>query len=146
MRLITSRRPGSCLALALASCLDLSDAETDSLITRYACDKIVRPRCSAPLCYKGMHPNELALAALDHGYACVTFERVIHVGTCDDDAISYYLCLREHIQGRMGILLMPGHAVAWDGEQIYDSRGYITTLADQEIHTFYQIIRLPIIS
>lgn len=133
MYLIRSPRRGWCMPTAFAMCVGCTPEAIVELIGHDG-HEVIAPDLEEPSCYRGFHDQELVLALLDMGYSTTMIECnpqmiVLDSKTVDvfpDDSrfwTALYNCRQGVIMGSglHGIL----HAVAWDGNQIYDPAGTI---------------------
>lgn len=151
MKLVTSPTVWGCSAAALAMVLD---KDYDSIIKEIGHDgsKIVNPELQSPGCYKGFHMQELIEVAIDQGYAVTPIE-VLPVQTAmgDDEHVVEFPQYRDHARRLqyhlnrvsgiiIGKLEKYWHAVAWNGERVFDPRGQAYPFDDCKINiaTFWR--------
>lgn len=96
-----------------------------------------------PRCYIGHHIQEIQDLFLARGRGLVEIElypmsgqrgQPVHKTYSDSDAEARFIRL---ITNRMGILIGPGHAVAWDGKIIFDPNGRNYPLEEFRIITAF---------
>lgn len=151
MKLITSPVSWGCSAAALAMVLD---EDYDFVIKEIGHDgsEIIHPNLLPPGCRKGFHMQELIEVALDLNYPVTPIEVLpVQTATGSDEHIvefpkyySHEKRLRFHLRQGKGIIIGKlekyWHAVAWDGENVFDPRGQIYPFSDCKINvaTFWR--------
>lgn len=143
MRLITGPNSWSCL---LASAAMVMNKHPDVLAEYIGHDgsEIVFPDLKDPARRRGFHVQEIIDCASVYGYAVTPIE-ALPVSTPDGEReypvpfmdlgneVRFRMYLDSHIGIIVGRTRLWGHAVAWDGSQVYDPRGHITSLDDCKI-------------
>jgi len=137
MELITGTNYWNC---ALAAAAMTMDVELDDLIELIGHDgsEIINPDYKDPANRKGFHMQEIISAAIELGFAVTPIEARPVQKVFEDDNQPYEVYtlgraekrFQNHLLQSKGILvgLNPSglyHAVAWDGEEIYDPVGRI---------------------
>ncbi len=152
MKLQTQPNRWSCLPTAFAMALDV---KVGMILKWLGHDGsvVARPELPEPDCYLGFHIQELVGYAWWLGFATTPFEarprsvvgdQVVPIEFAAGNAQR----LINVMQGRVGVLtgqsLPRGnhHAVAWDGQKIYNPNGTIQTLDDFAIGTFWCVTPL----
>lgn len=133
----------SCLPCAFAMVLDISVEELVGLIGH---DGSAEPYVNRPGQKAGFHEQECVEAAQLLGYACTPIEIVPQMmpvpggpirpiwfpGTESDREENNWRRFKRHLTNTYGVITglkqrpngeMIGHAVAWNGRNIYDSQG-----------------------
>ncbi len=146
MRLITSPVSWGCSAAALAMVLG---KDYDFVIKEIGHDgsEVIHPELPPPGCFKGFHIQELIEVAIEHSYAVTPIEALpVQTATGDDEHIvefsqycSHETRLAYHFERCengviLGKLRKYWHAVAWDGENVFDPRGQIYPRSDCKIN------------
>ena len=96
------------------------------------------------------HPQEIIDYAALLGFTFVKIVAIPRIGwteeTCKPIFVDPMIRLERWLRGRVAILLVASgnlnHAVAWDGETIYDPRGYTKSIDDYEIESAYILAKL----
>lgn len=145
MKLIKGKSNRDCFLVAAAMVLGV---EPEDLTKKIGHDggQVVFPNTREPYCFRGFHRQEIIDCAVSYRYSVMSVEsKPGHVPFVGDDP-PFYL---EHNKYRLTAYLnrfvgiiggvtqgRSAHAVAWDGEFIYDPVGLIYNLEDFE----YEII------
>ena len=137
----------SCLLVAFAMAIDESYQDLINEIGHDGSEKIW-PEVNEPYCRRAFHPQELIDCCFSRGFTVIEIEKYpklrpmyfdflkIHTVFNNDKATSRY---HKYIQTFPGVLIGPSHAVAWDGLQLYDPKGY--TIPSFDSHLFFGIIK-----
>ena len=142
----------SCLPTAFAIALDV---RAGMLIKWLGHDgsRVVRPELAAPECYLGFHIQELIGYAWYMGHATTPFEanprstvggepHRIEFANGNDTRILTALYANLGVLTGQSVATGSHHAVAWDGERIYNPTGEVQGLEDFAINTFWLLSRL----
>lgn len=130
----TSKRPGSCVAIALAVILDVP---CDPLITKYKCDKIIAKDQKPPYCYRGMNPAEVTHECYLHGFMCMEFPITVTTYTTGITHDAPYLLDEEFLKSKNGLLYGYDHCVAWKDDRIIDNGKQLPVKFDGNIKGYY---------
>lgn len=141
MELIKGPHPWSCTGAAFAMCFDIS---WDRMV------RMVGHDGSEPNFYgdedsRGFALQEMVLVGLQLGYAVINIELHPRI-TNKVGGVEKFITLQglddikrmKSLMANRGVLGYGNHAVAWDGEKVYDPRGYIT--ADFKIPQIFFLI------
>jgi hypothetical protein len=133
------------------------DVETLERIIGHDGSEIIHPELKSPGNRKGFHWQEIIDAALVLNYAVVPIEaRPIQTATGTDshevkfgDFETPEERLLAYLDNTKGVLtgIAPSgywHAVAWDGEQVYDPQGRVYSLSDIKIGIQIYWLFIPI--
>jgi hypothetical protein len=113
------------------------DTPLDKFLERIGHDgsNIIWPQLAEPLCRRSFHMQECLLAAFGLGYGFTGFDLRACGGPNADNLITldHSERIRELMWFTPGVILGVGrlginHAVAWDGEKVYDPCGAIYKL------------------
>jgi len=129
------------------------DVQAGFLIRKLGHDgsRVVRPGLPEPHCYLGFHVQELISYAWWLGYAVTPFEAnprssvgdgaVANIHFPEGNVGRMLAALRQSTGVLTGQSAATGshHAVAWDGEKIYNPTGKIETLDQFAINTFWRV-------
>ena len=148
MKIIKQPNPWSCLPTALAMVLDESSYDLIKEIGHDGSEEIVfSPRRKGK---KGFHIQELTKLCCKRRKALIQFDRYVNIHHSEGITVSFsddieYIYTLMH--DNKGILLgqtkdNKDHAVAWDGEKIYDPNGTIYAKGFFAIETFLLIKNL----
>jgi len=127
-----------CLVYSLAMLLD---EDVDVLIQELGHDGMVKdwPEHPIPHCYNGHHIQEIIDLVLARGYSLTPIESYPRYASAMDPSnwkpvYSNGARFLRQISGRRGILIGQyrgrGHAVAWDGDIIWDPNGKTYGIGD----------------
>lgn len=85
-----------------------------------------------PAHMRGVHIQEIQECFLRRGSCLYPFTPVPEIApdldTEPKPLPERHLALNHHLAGRWAILIIEGHAMAWDGSFVYDPRGKISVL------------------
>lgn len=114
----------SCLPTAFAIVIDRNVNELITLIGHDG-GEIISPHVSAPFQVRGFHPQEMYRILWDLGF-CVT-EFISSMSYVIDEwanplELDNNLEMLKYITSNPGVICTHNHALAWDGEKIYDPR------------------------
>lgn len=119
MKLLKQRMPYDCVLTSVAMCMDIDpeDLRRDLL---HNPEEELWPTALGGWKYRGIQIEDLVSLLYCRGYCAMPFfKRFSMRGVVFEN--SYPVPMT----GNTGILMYPSHVVAWDGEKIYDPRGYI---------------------
>lgn len=96
------------------------------------------------------HPQELIDYAALLGLTFIEIEAIPRIGWSSKDAKPIFKepekRFENWLRGRRAILLvisgLLNHAVAWDGKEVFDPKGYKGNISDYEIETAYILAKL----
>ena len=99
---------------------------------------------------RSFHIQEILDAARSLNYSFICIDAIPLIGIDDFNIKEIYpepmLRLASWIKDHPGILIVDsggiGHAVAWDGEQVFDPKGFIKSVEDYIIESAYLLIKL----
>lgn len=139
MQLHPPTRPWSCILDAFAMAMDI---HPNYIINELGHDgsEILWPGNDDPYCRRGFHIQELIAIAIKNGYSVteVQTKPLSAPSIVDNMAGHKIINVLDVMRGNKGVILMQGHAVAWDGVKVYDPRGMTyDTVGDFE--SFYLI-------
>ena len=127
----------------------LLDASPEQLIEEIGATgmELQNPQLSEPHCYRGHHIYEIQRVCLSYGYGLIPFG---HTGTLvygNDDSVEHeFICMPmpevlKLCEKAKGIIILPGHAVAFENDTIYDPKGRTYPL-DKEILLTSEVWRM----
>lgn len=127
----------SCLPTAFAMALGMDAAEFTSRLAGN----------SALYCIP-----EMTAACYELGYAVIEWPERTEIFRNGDHTFTYHLPIKEIAKGRVGVLINDNHAVAWDGERIFNPSGHIAQWTDDyvicltggDFGIFYEIAQIKI--
>ena len=140
----------------LASAAMVLDVHPDVLIKLIGHDgkKIIFPELLETINTREFHTQEITDCAFEYGYAVTEIEALPCLTPNGKDAyivdfnVSNERRFWLHADGHIGIftgrIKELGHAVAWDGEMIFDPRGKVYTYEDAplDIDSFYRFDKI----
>ena len=124
MKLQTAIVPNSCFITSLAMCID---EPVENLLPRIPPpDCIIWSDLPKPKCCRGHHPAEMMYLANLYGYSFTEIVMEAALGHDDSHVINIDLPydLFDLMRERIGIILLPTHAVACTGSVVFDPKGY----------------------
>lgn len=96
-----------------------------------------------PHCRRGFHPQELIRVAWNHGFSVTPFEGYPQLKSGETPITIYNTKIVEEVmRGTPGVLIGHRHAVAWDGESIFDPNGQIYSSDKFAASCFFAMIDL----
>jgi len=118
----------TCLATSFAMVLDVDAKDIlDSCLDPHI---LLWPQLEEPQCFRGSHIQEMIDYAWGMGYSVTEIQAIPMFGALgctetypmvgDDYEMRR---IRTYIYHYVGVITTPTHAVAWDGEMIYDPKG-----------------------
>ncbi len=133
----------------LYSCAMAFDVPAADLAADLGCTglEIQWPENPIPTCYRGFHIQEMMDYGFSHDYALVPMLRHAYMSpdrVSDPLLIKGDGLIRRSMSRFNGVIIYdrsPGHAVAWDGEQVYDPRGMIENLT-VNIYMFIAFVKV----
>lgn len=140
MELQISPNAWSCLPTAFAMCLGISVKEVIEGIGHNG-SEIIFDGYPEPMCRRGFHTSELIDYCLtEHSLFVSLIPLSVRLWTKDNKAY-FDLYDNEVIDQRLehyltsprAVILEPTHAVAYDGYEIYDPRGYKRSIVSMRI-------------
>ncbi len=153
MKLITNPNGWSCLLASAAMALDTTTQDLVEMIGHDG-SVIIFPDLPEPRRRRGFHYQEIVDCAIKLGYSVTPVESLPYAtpdGKLEfpvDFKISNEKRLWDHMKGTQGIITglsgNRGHAVYWDGVQVYDPRGRIYPFheCDMIIDTYYRFDKI----
>ncbi len=154
MKLQNNHTPWGCLLSSAAMVLDIDRSELIKLIGHNG-GKIVFAEMPEPANRQGFHIQEIVDIAVVHGYSVMAIE-VLPCSTTDGknnfdiNIINPEKRLLEHMKGNPGIITGRGrrwqHAVAWDGEKVFDPIGHIYNFDDikMSVQIYYRFSQIGV--
>jgi len=103
------------------------------------------PEVADPFCRRGIHIQEILDLCIKRGYVLYPVELMPASAArgCSPKAIlqetAAILRFKRIINGQKGILITATHAVAWDGQIIFDPNGRLAVLGDYTIREAWLI-------
>jgi hypothetical protein len=151
MELIKTPNRWSCLPTSFAMACRVPVESFLKLIGNDG-SEIIRLEEPEPLKRRGFHVQECIYVAYTFGYMTTPFEAepILTIGRGVDCAITFPNGNRQRmidlVAGSIGVLTgttMSGqpHAVAWNGNRVYNPKGEITTIDEFNIQTFWLVRR-----
>ncbi|KKN04907.1 hypothetical protein LCGC14_1092740 [marine sediment metagenome] len=152
MKLRNNYAPWGCLLSSAAMVLDLTNEELIKLIGHDGGD-IVFPGMPEPSKRQGFHIQEIIDIAVKLGYSVMAIE-VMPASTTDGEnnfdikIEDHHKRLMGHMNDHTGIITGRGrrwpHAVAWDGEKVFDPVGKIYDFDDIKmgVQIFYRFSKI----
>lgn len=140
----------SCLPTAFAMCFDIPVTEV-IIALKHDGSAIIRSDKPEPYKRRGFHPQELILYGLQKRFAVIPID-ILGLALTDGETITPIEQdideMNRIINSHIGVMTgytkpeYKPHAVAWDGDTIYDPNGTFYGPDRFQIATFYLIIRL----
>ena len=138
MTLQSTKKP-QCLLYSFAMALNIDAADVIGRIGHTGLELVYMEQEGIKRC-RSMHIQELIDVSIEYGKAPVCIERNPIIGPSITEAIEpfennekrFYDSLRDQV-AVLGSYSGPvAHAVAWDGENVFDPRGYVYKLGDRD--------------
>jgi len=148
--MILLRQSGdNCLLYAAAMVLD-ADPEDICAATGHSGNDIWWPDEVGARKKRSHHPQELIDYAAILGLTFVKIIAIPRIGwteaTCKPIFVEPMKRLERWLMGRRAILLVTSgslnHAVAWDGKEVFDPKGFKASIEDYEIEVAYILTKL----
>ena len=137
-----------CLLYCAAMVLGTTVKSLEDLIGYTGMEKI-HPDLEEPFCFRGIHIQEIQYCFFAAHKALIEWEPMPRLGPDEDHSISIYTekqsieYLNKFLGKTIGILASDTHhAVAWDGNNVYDPNGIIKTIDDFEFRAYYFVTQL----
>ena len=135
MKLLKMRGP-NCLLYSTAMLLG---EDVDVLVRELGHDGMEQVwSLPAPRCFRSFHIQEIIDCFISRGFGLMPIEANPLIAS--DESVraipvyeSPYARMMLKIMGQEAILIMSGHACAWNGEQVYDPNGAIKKITDYGI-------------
>lgn len=146
MNLQLSPNNWSCLATSFAMILGLPVSKVIEMVGHDG-SEIVFPDQPEPSCRRSFHIQELIDVCMSMLVTVTEIQRVPCMGPRNDEEFlvledddRFFRYVRAHSGVLCGLTREGGyHAVAWDGEKIYDPKGFICDLSEFNPSVFYAV-------
>lgn len=153
MKLIIQPNPWTCLLSSFCMCMKLTIQEGLQTIGHDGSRRLLLNNTNDSVNRSGHHIQEMIDMAFQFDYSCTPIDAKPAFGYFDPnikdrpELWSNEICekrIESYLMGNVGVIIgtvgfNQGHAVAWDGKNVYDPRGQILKIEEHEMvmHTFY---------